>query len=96
MNLKDYIVDLPNGFKSLELPQGFNSPLYCRNNNLSELILPVGFNSLLSCSNNNLTQLILPEGFDSGLYCDKSVKVYFWNEWVALERERKINQILMD
>jgi len=38
-------------------------------------------------------KLILPEGFNSNLYCDKEVRVYKWNEWLTLERDRKINEI---
>ena len=58
------------------------------------MVNKLSFNNILYCSNNNLTQLILPEGFNSTLDCDKSVRVYEWNEWLALERERKINLIL--
>ena len=58
------------------------------------LILPKGFNSPLDCSDNNLEELVLPEGFNSKLRCDDWVKVYNWNEWLALERERKIKSIL--
>jgi len=76
------------------LPQGFNSELRCSYNNLTELILPEGFNSRLYCYGNNLTKLVLPEGFNSYLDCDKEVRVYKWNEWLALERDRKINEIL--
>ena len=110
MNYKDYIKDgkliLPEGFnnyldcgnnnlKELILPQGFNSQLLCYNNKLTKLILPKGFNSRLHCYRNNLTQLILPEGFNrNNLICDKTVTVYSWNEWLAIERERKINEIL--
>ena len=110
MNYKDYIKDgrlvLPDGFNSLLdcsgdnlteliLPQGFNSGLFCFNNKLTNLILPEGFNSPLYCQNNKLRELILPEGFNRNyLYCDKNVRVYEWNEWLALERERKINEIL--
>ena len=78
----------------LILPDGFNSELNCSYNNLTELILPDGFNSNLYCSYNNLTELILPDGFNSDLNCDKEVRVYKWNEWLALERDRKINEIL--
>jgi hypothetical protein len=54
------------------------------------------FNSNLHCSGNNLKQLVLPEGFDSNYTytIDKWVKVYTYNQWLALERERKINLIL--
>ena len=86
MYYRDYIKD-----GKLILPKGFNSPLNCSINNLKELILPEGFNNWLNCSSNNLTELILPEGFNNFLYCDEAVKVYEWNEWLALERERKIN-----
>ena len=98
---------LPEGFNSplycfdnnlteLILPKGFNSWLNCNNNNnLKELILPKGFNSWLNCSSNNLTELILPEGFiRKNLICDENVRVYEWNEWLALERERKLKLIL--
>jgi hypothetical protein len=78
----------------LILPKGFNSDLNCRNNNLEELILPQGFNSNLYCHRNNLKELILPEGFNSILSCDDNVKVYKWEEWLALERDRKIKEIL--
>ena len=79
----------------LILPKGFNSCLDCSNNKLTQLILPQGFNSSLYCYGNNLKELILPEGFNRNyLYCDKNVKVYEWNEWLALERDRKINEIL--
>ena len=109
MNYKDYIKDgkliLPEGFNSyldccdnrlteLILPKGFNSWLNCGYNQLKELILPKGFNKDLNCCGNNLTELILPEGFNSYFYCDHTVKVYKWNEWLALERERKIKLIL--
>jgi len=76
------------------LPEGFNSNLRCYNNKITELILPEGFNSNLRCYNNNLTKLILPEGFNSYLNCDKEVRIYKWNEWLSLERDRKINEIL--
>ena len=89
MDYKHYI---KNG--KLILPEGFNSNLYCYNNKITELILPEGFNSYLDCSDNSLTKLVLPEGFNSDLYCDKEVRVYKWNEWLALERDRKINEIL--
>jgi len=89
MNYKDYIID-----GKLILPKGFNSHLSCVNNNLEKLILPKGFNSDLSCFNNNLEKLILPEGFNSHLSCDETVKVYKWEEWLALERDRKIKEIL--
>ena len=97
MDYKNYI---KNG--KLILPEGFNSNLYCSSNNLTELILPEGFNSNLYCYNNKITELILPEGFNSYLDCynnsylsfDKEVRVYKWNEWLALERDRKINEIL--
>ena len=48
------------------------------------------------CSrNNNLTELILPEGFcRNNLYCGHTVKVYEWNEWLSIERERKLKSIL--
>ena len=59
-----------------------------------KLILPEGFNSNLYCYNNKITELILPEGFNSYINCDKEVRVYKWNEWLALERDRKINEIL--
>ena len=69
--------------------------LYCFDNNLEELILPKGFNSPLYCYSNNLTELILPKGYNNNyLYYDKNVKVYKWNEWLAIERERKIKSIL--
>ena len=90
MNYKDYIKD-----GKLILPEGFNSKLLCWNNNLEELILPEGFNNYLDCHDNNLNELILPEGFNrNNLICDKTVTVYSWNEWLAIERERKINEIL--
>ena len=90
MNYKDYIKD-----GKLILPEGFNMPLYCFDNNLEELILPKGFNSPLYCYSNNLTELILPKGYNNNyLYYDKNVKVYKWNEWLAIERERKIKSIL--
>jgi hypothetical protein len=65
MNYKDFIID-----GKLILPEGFNSPLRCYNNNLEKLILPEGFNSPLYCYNNNLKELRLPEGFNSELKCD--------------------------
>ena len=84
-----------NNLEELILPEGFNSNLHCSYNNLKELILPKGFNKELNCRSNKLTELILPEGFNRNyLYCDKNVKVYEWNEWLALERDRKINEIL--
>jgi hypothetical protein len=107
--IKDDKLILPEGFnspldcsrnnlKELVLPEGFNSPLNCSGNKLKELILPEGFNSplyWLNCKNNNLTELILPEGFNrNNLICDETVKVYKWNEWLALERERKLKSIL--
>ena len=52
----DYKKYIKNG--CLVLPEGFNSPLNCSDNNLKELILPEGFNSDLDCSNNNLRELI--------------------------------------
>jgi hypothetical protein len=85
MNYRDYIKD-----GKLILPEGFNSDLYCSNNNLTKLILPKGFNNSLRCWGNQLTQLILPEGFNSYLNCDEIVK----NEWLSIERERKIKSIL--
>jgi len=112
MNYRDYIKNgklvLPEGFNSplncsnnklseLILPEGFNSWLNCKNNNLTELILPEGFNRYLNCYNNQLNKLILPEGFNRNyLYCDETVKVYYQNEWLDLERERKLNEILED
>ena len=89
MKYKDYIKD-----GRLILPKGFNNNLYCYNNNLKELVLPEGFNSRLDCYNNNLKELVLPEGFNNYLFYDKNVKVYKWNEWLALERERKLKLIL--
>ena len=90
MSYKDYIKD-----GRLILPKGFNKELDCSYNNLKELILPEGFNSSLYCYRNNLKELILPEGYNHRyFYCDKWVRVYKWNEWLALERERKINAIL--
>ena len=110
MNYKDYIKNgkliLPEGFNNqlycinddltkLILPEGFNSTLNCCYNKLTELILPEGFNNYLDCRCNNLKELILPKGFNiNNLSCDKNVKIYNWNEWLALERERKINLIL--
>ena len=90
MSYKNYIKD-----SKLILPEGFNNDLDCSYDNLEELILPEGFNSYLNCSYNNLTRLILPEGFiRNNLICDKTVKVYEWNEWLALERDRKLKLIL--
>ena len=90
MNFKDYIKD-----GKLVLPEGFNKPLYCSRNKLTKLILPQGFNSQLNCIFNKLEELILPEGFNSyNLFCDETVKVYEWNEWLALERDRKLKLIL--
>ena len=97
-----------NNLTELVLPEGFNSFLDCSRNNLTELILPKGFNGNLDCSNNNLTELILPKGFvfnffsvldeypDNFVNCDSNVKVYTYEEWTALERDRKINEILKD
>ena len=90
MKYKDYIKD-----GRLILPKGFNNNLYCYNNNLKELVLPEGFNSRLNCWGNQLKELILPEGFiRNNLKCDETVKVYKWNEWLALERDRKLKLIL--
>ena len=83
-----------NNLEKLILPEGFNNPLDCCGNNLKELILPKGFNSHLNCRHNKLKELILPEGFNNYLKCDETVKVYKWNEWLALERERKLKLIL--
>ena len=66
----------------------------CWGNQLTQLILPEGFNSYLDCSFNKLEELILSEGFNNWLDCDKNVKIYNWNEWIAIERERKIKSIL--
>ena len=81
-------------FNRLILPEGFNKTLDCSYNNLTKLILPQGFNSYLNCSGNNLNELILPQGFNSKFYCDETVRVYNWNEWLSIERERKLKLIL--
>ena len=86
MNYKYYIKN-----NKLILPKGFNSPLSCFSNKLTELILPEGFNSNLYCSYNNLSELILPKGFNSNLYCDnrdiikiaKCMKEFNLNYWEA-------------
>ena len=58
-----------------------------------KLILPEGFNSYLDCSSNNLISLILPEGFNSYLNAGNAI-VYTHKEWLALERNRKIEELL--
>ena len=70
--------------------------LVCSNNKLTKLVLPEGFNSYLSCSSNNLTELVLPEGFNSDYSVGHKFKVLTCRQWVALERDRKINEILQD
>jgi len=40
--------------------------------------------------------LVLPEVFNSNYYVDKGVKVLSWRQWIALERDIKINEILQD
>ena len=105
--IKDGKLILPEGFnsplncyynnlKELILPKGFNSYLNCKNNQLKKIVLPEGFNSDLYChGNNNLEELILPEGYNNRYFhCDETVKVYKWNEWLSIQRERKINAIL--
>ena len=99
MNYKKYIKN-----NKLILPKGFNSPLYCYSNNLTELILPKGFNSVLSCSYNNLSELILPEGFNSYLNCDnpdiykivmcmKKFKLNYFNAGIKIIDELDLNKL---
>ena len=90
MDYKKYIKN-----RCLILPNGFNSPLDCSGNNLTSLILPEKFNSVLYCSSNNLTSLILPEGFNSYLNAGNAI-VYTHKQWKALERNRKIEELLID
>ena len=80
----------------LILPVGFNSDLYCLGNKLTKIVLPEGFNSYLDCSGNKLSELVLPKGYNKNYIVDKSVKVYTYEEWLAMERERIMLSILND
>ena len=62
----------------------------------TELILPEGFNSFLYCGNNKLTEIVLPKGYSACYIADNLVKVYNYEEWLSLERERIMLSILND